>query len=500
LRLDVPYARVLAEASRFTEIPIALIVTAARWMAEPKSATTRRRTLTYYEKGVIWNHRNLDTVAAVVQLSALAGNLGRPGTGCSRQGGHQEGYVRPPYPGPRPPPNVDAWLARGGGRLFWVMGSNPFLSTPGATEFARSMTERVRRVDHALTSAGASKSSRAKRIREALSSGDGLFMVVSELYPTATAKAAHLILPAAGWGEMDLTSISCHGRLLRLYSAFMDPPGEARPDWAIAAGVARAVRKLYLKRGRTKDARRFAGFDWKEAEDVFLAGGETFPDNRVDASGGDQLPAECYRGVTYDRLRELGQTGIPTPVRQDPKSGELVGTVRRYTHRFNTSDGRFRWHGSAPWDGHPAAVEKYLSGTRARKHPFWLTNGRTQRWWQTGFHDALDEDKRASVPYPFVEVHPEDARELRIETGDLVALFNEEGRETFQARIAHSTKRGVLFALQYHARGSSNALVSTSAVDPTTTIPYYKGTRVGLSRLSTRPDAKPSKIAPNVLE
>ena len=40
------------------------------------------------------------------------------------------------------------------------------------------------------------------------------------------------------WGEMNLTSINGERRL-RLYERFMDPPGEAIPDWAIAATVSR---------------------------------------------------------------------------------------------------------------------------------------------------------------------------------------------------------------------------------------------------------------------
>ena len=497
LQIDRPCADVLADASRITGVDAAQIIQAARWMAQPKSARHRRRTLTLYEKGVIWNQRNYDTVAAVVQVSVLAGNVGRFGTGCSRQGGHQEGYVRPPYPGPRPPVNVDNLLMDGGAKLYWVVGTNPYRTTPNAKRFRARLSARVQGVDRVLADT-AKATHLALRLFEHLRRHDDLFMVVSELYLTDTAKDAHLILPAASWGEMNLTSINCNSRLLRLYGKFMDPPGLARPDWRIMADVGRAMQRRYLRLGRPNDAKRCAGFDWKSDEDVFLAGGRTFGDNEVDEVGAETLPAECYAGVDYAFLRRVGQSGIQTPVRRDPRSKSLLGTERRYAHRFATADGRFSWHGSDPWSGFAPPVARYLTGELSRKHPFWLTTGRNQHWWQTGYHDARLDDKVEQVPYPYVEVHPKDAARQKLVGGELVELFNDEGSEVFQVRIVDAPKPGMLFALQYHPRGTANSLVS-SYTDPKTTNPWYKGTRVGLRKVTSRPSLVPSLLPNNEL-
>lgn len=488
LQTDEPIDFFLDKASRITRVPREKIEQAARWIAAPKRVG-RRRTLTLYEKGIIWNQRNYDTVAAVVQVAVLGGNIGRAGTGCVRQGGHQEGYVRPPYPGPRPPPNVDELLINGGGKLYWVVGTNPYRSTPRAQIFRDRIRERAKGVN-AMTKKTPSE------IFEHLRTSKDLFVVVSDLYMTETAKDAHLVLPAAGWGEMNLTSINCNGRLLRLYARFMDPPGEAKPDWEIMALVARAMKKRYRRLKRKKDVERCGGFDWKTDEDVFLAGGRSFGDNTVSEANAETLPAECYAGVDYAYLRKIGQRGIQTPVRRDPKSKALVGTKRRYVHRFATEDGRFSWHGSDAWDGYPAPVRKYLSGPRLKAHPYWFTTGRNQHWWQTGYHDRRIDQKMASVPYPYVELHPEDAEAEGLAGGELVEVFNEEGRDVFQVRVVDGPKRGTIFALQYHARGSANALVS-GYTDPKTTIPWYKGTRVGLRKLDVAPDAVPSLLANN---
>ena len=45
-----------------------------------------------------------------------------------------------------------------------------------------------------------------------------------------TTRSADLVLPAAGWGEMPGNRWNGERRL-RLSDRFMDPPGEAKPDW-----------------------------------------------------------------------------------------------------------------------------------------------------------------------------------------------------------------------------------------------------------------------------
>ena len=120
----------------------------------------------------------------------------------------------------------------------------------------------------------------------------GMFIIVQDIYRTATAAHAHLIFPAAQWGEMNLTSINGERRL-RLYEKFMDPPGEAIPDWAIIAGVAKRMRQLYLDDNNPLMANRFLDYDWRTDEDVFIHA-------RYQFKGDDSDPMEGYAGVTYD--------------------------------------------------------------------------------------------------------------------------------------------------------------------------------------------------------
>ncbi|MCL5964843.1 MAG: arsenate reductase (azurin) large subunit [Deinococcota bacterium] len=489
LKLNIPYTQFMAEATRITGVAQADIEKAADWIAKPKTGGFTRRSLTIYEKGIIWNMKNYDQVAAIVQMAVLGKNIGRAGTGCGRLGGHQEGYVRPPSPTPGsiynggPPVNVDKYLTDGNGKLYWVIGTNPYLSTPNNQLFRKRIKERTNALSNYLGSSGEPGTTDAlvAKILEGLEQTGGLFLVVQDLYLTHTAQDAHMVLPASAWGEANQTSINCNSRLLRLYEKFMDPPGEAKQDWEICKLVGLKMAELYRAEGKEEEARRFEfGKNWRTDEDVFLDGGNSFPNNVIPASEEATLPAECYKGVTYAFLRQVGQQGIRTPVRIE--NGKPVGTLRRYSMKFGTKDGKFSWYGTDDWEGYPAEVAKYLEGDMAQKYPFWMTTGRAQMIWQTMYNDRFLPEKTTQVPLPYIELHPEDASRLGLKSGDLAEVWNEEGNGIFLVYVTDAVKPGLIFALQYHNKGTSNSMTS-GYTDPKTTIPWYKGTRVAIRKV-----------------
>ncbi len=169
------------------------------------------------------------------------------------------------------------------------------------------------------------------------------------MYMIETARDAHVVLPAAGWGETPITSINCNSRLLRIADQFMAPPGEAKPDWWIWGRIATRIKELYEAEGNREEAKYCAGMDWKSAEEVFLDGASEFPDNRVSEADETMLPAECYKGVTYEYLRKVGQKGIQTPVRIDPRRESLwaqrEGMCTSLVHRMVSSSGTAQTHG-----------------------------------------------------------------------------------------------------------------------------------------------------------
>lgn len=482
LGIDIPVEEFVAEAARLCGVTVAQITRAAEWIAAPKAGGARRRTLLHYEKGLIWGLKNYENVAALVDLGLLTGNIGKPGTGISRLGGHQEGYVRPAYPGGRPALNVDEAVRRGEVKCFWIGGCNPVLTTLRAEAFEQSLRERGAPVREALArTAGRPAGERVAAIVEALKAG-GMFIIAQDIYPTATTRHAHLVLPAAQWGEMNLTSINGERRL-RLYPKFMDAPGEAIADWAIIARFARRIRALYQEDRNPLMANRFMDYDWRSDEDVFIHARYQF---KGDASDG----MEGYAGVTYELLRKLGNNGIQTPVRL--VRGTPVGTVRLHEERFATASGKARFVAAPrPWPGYAEAVAR-----QRRKHRFWVNNGRSNHIWQTAYHHQHIPFYHERFPMPYIEMHADDARGLGIAAGDVVEVANDMGTVRAMAYVSDAVKKGHTFMLFGQPRGAVGDLVSDH-VDPATTIPYYKGVWADIRRVAPMPEEmKAMSLAP----
>lgn len=89
----------------------------------------------------------------------------------------------------------------------------------------------------------------ADAIYDAVRNKGGLFVTNINLYPTKLEEAAHLMLPAAHPGEMNLTSMNGERRI-RLSQRFMDPPGTAKPDCLIAADIANTLKRMYAAEGK----------------------------------------------------------------------------------------------------------------------------------------------------------------------------------------------------------------------------------------------------------
>ena len=218
-------------------------------------------------------------------------------------------------------------------------------------------------------------------IYDACSNG-GLFVASIDLYPTKLAEAAHLLLPAAHPGEMNLTSMNGERRL-RLSEKFMDPPGEAKPDCLIAAHIANTIKAMYQKDGNAEMVKRFSGFDWKTEEDAFNDGFRRAGQpgaGPIDSQGGD-----TGNLATYERLRDGGQQrravadqgvqGRQADRHRDALHWTASSTPRTARPKFKPS----------PWPGLPKTV-----ADQKAKYKFWINNGRVNEVWQTGYHDQYN--------------------------------------------------------------------------------------------------------------
>jgi arsenite oxidase large subunit len=283
--------------------------------------------------------------------------------------------------------------------------------------------------------------------------------------PTKIAQAAHVILPAATSGEMNLTSMNGERRM-RLTERYMDPPGQSKPDCLIVAGIAQALEKSWRTAGKNDIADKFKGYDWKTEEDAFMDG------YHQNAKGGEF--------VTYERLRALGTNGFQEPATAFT-DGKIVGTKRLY------ADGKFGKDGKAvfmatQWRGLQAEGKQ----EEKDKFTFLINNGRTNHVWQSAYLDQQNDFVMDRWPLPFIEMNPDDMSELGLKNGDLVEVFNDNGSTQAMVYPTPTAKRKQTFMLFAFPTGPQGNVVSKGVNE--FIIPNYKQTWANIRKIADAPE------------
>ena len=456
----------IEEAAKITGLDQSQIIKAAEWIAMPKEGGKRRRVMFGYEKGLIWGNDNYRTNGALVNLALATGNIGRPGGGVVRLGGHQEGYVRPSdaHVG-RPAAYVDQLLIGGQGGVHHIWGCDHYKTTLNAHEFKRVYKKRTDMVKDAMSAAPyGDREAMVNAIVAAINQG-GLFAVNMDIIPTKIGEACHVILPAATSGEMNLTSMNGERRM-RLTERYMDPPGQSMPDCMIAARLANTMERVLTEMGDAAYAGKFKGFDWQTEEDAFMDG------YNKNAHGGEF--------VTYERLSAMGTNGFQEPA-TGFADGKIAGTQRLYTDGvFSTDDGKARFM-DAPWRGLQAPGKQQQKDN----HKYLINNGRANVVWQSAYLDQENDFVMDRFPYPFIEMNPEDMVEAGLKEGDLVEIYNDAGATQAMAYPTPTARRGETFMLFGFPTGVQGNV--TSAGTNELIIPNYKQTWGNIRKISDAP-------------
>ena len=437
-----PPARVAAECG----VPEEAVVETAR-------AIGTSRTVIAWTMGVNHSVQGTETVALLCGLAAVTGNIGRPGaapfsiTGqCNAMGTRETGFTAS-MPGYRPyddpagraelaelwsipesalpaergkayPDIINAVVA---GRIkgLWVIGTNPLVSFPN---------------------------------REVLEYGlDALdLLVVQDGYETPTTARAHVVLPAAIWGEKDGTFTNSERRVSRVRAA-VPPPGEAKPDFDIFLTIA--------DRLGVKD-RLYSS--WSTPADAFAEWRRVSAGRLCD-----------YSGITYERIDACG--GVQWPAPADDHTVPLAGTPRLYADgAFPNPTGRVRL---------PVVERKELSEPPRRDFPLILNSGRTVEHWHTRTKTGRVTLLESLAPEAWVEINPADANELKIRTGDVVRMVSPRGAvDRVVARVTEIVRAGEVFIPFHYDEACANRLTNDE-FDPISREPNYKQCAVRLERV-----------------
>ena len=412
-----------------------------------RAFTRTPRTVTLFSQGMNQSSSGTDKVNAIVNVHLATGRIGKSGMGPfsltgqpNAMGGREVGglanqlaahmefdardteRVRRFWRSPRIADRaglkaVELFEAIGDGRIkaVWIMSTNPVVSMPDAD-----------------------------RVRRALERCE--LVVVSDcVRATDTTAVAHVLLPAATWGEKSGTVTNSERRISR-QRAFLAPPGESRPDWWIVCEVAK--RMGYG-----------AGFDYRSPAQIFREHACLSAFENEGSRDFDIGALATLEDADYD---ELAPVQWPAPADRPRRRLFADG-------RFFTANGKARLVATVP-----AVPQTRTSEAR----PFVLNTGRVRDQWHTMTRTGQCARLSGRDPEPFVQVHPTDAVALGISAGDLVAVSNDHGRLVVRAQITDAVRRGQIFVpMHWNSTFASAARVGSllaASADPVSGQPELK--------------------------
>ena len=440
-----------ARAAERSGVPAEHILEAARMFG------SARRAMTIWSMGA--NQSTVGTLKnrALVNLCLATGNIGRPGSGPlsltgqpNAMGGRETGGLASLLPGYRHVTNPDD---RAEMRRLWdIPGGAPGINSEAgiaATELVSALEDGLVKVVWIVATNPVVSQPDAQRFAAALRRAE-LVIVQDAYHPTETSALAHVLLPAAGWGEKEGTQTNSERRVSLMRRA-VPPPGEALADWEIFARVGRAL-------GYREQ------FAWRSAAEVHAEYVRTTEGRLCDQTG-----------LSHERLRREGPLQWPIPAR-GPGGEDHDGTERLYTgRRFRTDDGRARMVPTPHAEPADAPNEEF---------PLVLTTGRLPHQWHTMTRTGKSRELLAAGSEPLLSLHAADAERAGINDGEEVLVRSRRGRTSMRARITDEVAEGVAFAPFHwgalHLPPGVRALnaVVARAIDPTSRQAELKATAI----------------------
>jgi len=383
--------------------------------------------------GVNHSTQGAVTVAAINNLALITGNIGRAGaapfsiTGqCNAMGTREAGFTSS-LPGYRQfensehreelaslwnvdvacipktrglaYPDIIEGAVAGRIRALWFIATNPAVSFPN-----------YKLLEHALRNVE--------------------FLVVQDgFHPTPTSEFAHLVLPAAIWGEKEGTYTNSERRISKV-NRVVHPPEEARTDFDIFLGIAERLgmrEQLFPQWNTTRDAFE----EWQRVSAGRMCDYSEFSWEEIDAAGGMQWGG--------DRLYTAGV--------------------------FETQDGRARLH--------CVPCEPFLEQPN-QEYDLILNTGRTVEHWHTRTKTARVDLLNKMVPHAWLEMNPSDAARLKLRSHDRVTVVSRRSRvPSLELRITSIVAPGQVF-MPFHFAESNSNLVTLGAFDPISREPNFK--------------------------
>jgi formate dehydrogenase major subunit len=427
----------LAETAAATGVPAALVAEAARDYASAD------RAMICWTLGITEHHSAVDNVRSLINLALLTGHVGRYGSGLNPlrgqnnvQGGGDMGAIPNKYPGFQ---EVEDETIRARFEAAWGVALPPRRGMHLSEMFDAMDEGRLRHLYVVGENPAASEADVA-RARRLLSSRS--FLVVQDLFLTATAALADVVLPAAaGFAETEGTVTNSERRVQRVRRA-VAPPGEARDDLVIVTELARRLGAAWP----TPDAEAI----WDEVRALSpMHAGMSYA--RLEAEGGLQWP--CYD------LSHPGETYLHSRLWADP----VVGPKAPFAVVS----------AEAPID---ALSEEF---------PIRLTTGRRLDSYNTGVQSGAYRSplRRGEA----IELCKADAARLGLSEGDLARVASRRGSVLATVHVTESLRPGLAFMTLHFPDEVDTNVLTLDTYDPKSGTAEFKATAVSVTRASPTP-------------
>jgi anaerobic selenocysteine-containing dehydrogenase len=402
-----------------------------------------KRVSFWWTMGVNQSHEGVRVAQAIINIALITGNIGRPGTGAN---------------------SITGQCNAMGSRLFSnttnLLGGHDFANAEHRAKVAEVLGIDVENIprqgslayDQILEGVLAGKikglwiiatntahswinQSDAREILKRLE-----FLVVQDMYTTTeTAELAHLVLPAAGWGEKEGTFINSERRI-GLLKKVSRAPGEALADFYIF--------KLIADAWGVGDMLR-----------AFESPEHTF-----------QLMKQLSRGQPCDitGIRDYAmlddRRGIQWPL---PEGQDVAAQSERRLFedgRFFHADGRAKLLFEDPRPVPEPTDERY---------PLILLSGRgSSSQWHTQTRTAKSAVLRKLYPEEcYIEINPEDARRYGLSPSDHAIVESRRGKLRARVNVTHVVQPGQVFVPMHYAQVNQ---LTFAAFDPYSRQPSYK--------------------------
>ncbi|WP_372972571.1 nitrate reductase catalytic subunit NapA [Marinobacter sp.] len=308
------------------------------------------------------------------------------------------------------------------------------------------------------------------------------FVIVSDIYPTVSAQAADLILPAAGWVEKE-GAFGNAERRTQFWHQLVAPPGEARSDLWQTMELSRRIRvsdvwpeELLARAPEFRDKTLF---------DILFRNGnvDQYPVEDLNSDYENHESADFGFYVQKGLFQEYARFGAGKG--KDLADFDTYHRVRGL--RWPVVDGqetlwRYR-EGSDPYVEEGSGFQFYgTPDNRARifavpheppaespdeDYPFWLCTGRVLEHWHTGSMTRRVGELHKAVPDALLYMHRDDVQERGWRRGSEVRVISRRGQVSMrvETRGRVSVPRGMVYVPFFDAGKLINK-VTLDATDP----------------------------------